>query len=213
MPSDVIKEGVGLEAEDSAEGWGGKLRRSEGAVRVAACLGTGLAILLATGCSGSSGGIAQPLASTTSAPISSSPTSSAAPGSVSQQVLAQYRAFWSALTPASRAPASEREAMLSPYTGNPELDSLLRAMREADGKGTVFYGRDVPRPAISSVSSVHRVAVIRDCQDSSHAGNKDRRTGRRLTVGVSRHLVVATMNLGPDAQWRVVSVSYERAKC
>lgn len=211
MPSHVVKEGAGLGAADIADGWEGKFRRIDGAVRVAACLATGLAILVATACSGSSNKIAQPLQSGSSA-APSSPDPSAA-GPPSQQVLAQYRAFWSVLPAASAAPAGERQAMLAPYAADPELTSVLQGMREADHQGTVFYGRDVPRPTIRSVSSVQGIAVIRDCQDSSHAGNKDRRTGRRLTVGVARHLVVATMNLGPDGRWRVASVSYEKSKC
>ena len=37
-----------------------------------------------------------------------------------------------------------------------------------------------------------RVAVIRDCQDSSHSGVEQKRSRRHLTVGKNRNLVVAT---------------------
>jgi hypothetical protein len=54
--------------------------------------------------------------------------------------------------------------------------------------------------------------VINDCQDSSHAGNADRATGKRLTVGVPRHPVTATMHL-VDGTWRVAFVAYQDAHC
>lgn len=136
-----------------------------------------------------------------------------ASSSSNDEVLSQYRQFWSVLPGVSAAKANERRGMLQPFATGPELSSLLQAMRAADSRGTVFYGKDIPRPTVETLSVAQKVAVINDCQDSSHAGNKDRRTGRRLTVGVARHLVVATMNLGPDGKWRVASVSYEKSKC
>ena len=192
-----------------AGGGGTELRRVRGAARALACLGTALSMAFAAGCSSSSGGLAQPLPSDSTAPSSAgSPSTNA-----DQEALSQYRSFWSVLPQVSTATASKREAMLSPFTANPELDSLLQSMRAGDRQGTVFYGHDIPRPTVKSLSVPQKVAVIRDCQDSSHSGNKDKQSGRRLTVGVARHLVIATMNLGPDDKWRVVSVSYEKSKC
>ena len=194
--------------EIDATGGGAKLRRIGGSLRVLACAGVGAAVLLTASCSGSSGDIAQPLPSTsvssTTPPASSSPDAEA---------LSQYRQFWSVLPGVSAAKATGRRGMLQPFVTDPELSSLLQAMRAGDRRGTVFYGEDIPRPTVKSLSVAQKVAVINDCQDSSHAGNKDRRTGRRLTVGVARHLVVATMNLGADGKWRVASVSYEKTKC
>jgi hypothetical protein len=85
-------------------------------------------------------------------------------------------------------------------------------MAQGDRKGTVFYGQDLPRPRIASLSVQQGIAVIDDCQDSSHAGNKERTTGRRLTVGVARHQVTATMHL-VEGQWRVAFVTYEDSRC
>lgn len=161
-----------------------------------------------TGCS-SSGNLAQPLP--TESPVAAA--SRSANASPATAALQQYRAFWAMLPSVSAAPAARRPAMLAPYAADPELSSLLAGMRAGDRQGTVFYGDDVPRPTVASLSVAQKVAVIHDCQDSSHAGNEDSRTGRKLTVGVARHLVFATMDLGPDGTWRVASVSYENATC
>jgi len=85
-------------------------------------------------------------------------------------------------------------------------------MARGDRAGTVFYGEDQPRPTIAQMSIPQGLAVIRDCQDSSHSGNADRRTGRHLTVGVARHLVIATMHVS-GGTWRVAFVSYKQSKC
>lgn len=85
-------------------------------------------------------------------------------------------------------------------------------MARGDKAGTVFYGQDRPRPVVAQLSAPQGLAVIRDCQDSSRSGNADRTTGKRLTVGVARHLVIATMH-AVDGTWRVAFVTYKQAKC
>ena len=168
---------------------------------------------LAAGCSGSSHGGTAQTAST--APVSPPASTSAAPtpsADVRALILDQYRAFWAHLTPASRAAAAKRQAMLAPYAADPELRSLLSGMAHGDRAGTVFYGQDKPRPAIAQLSEPQGIAVVRDCQDSSHSGNADRQTGKPLTVGVARHLVVATMHR-IDGTWRVAFVTYKQGKC
>ena len=192
---------------------GGNRRRRAGEKSAAAGLALAAAAAVAiTGCSSNSSKLADPLPSRTSvSPSSASVTPS--PTSAADAALAQYRAFWAALTPASKAPASERRAMLAPYAGDPELKSLLDGMRRADSQGEVFYGADVPRPKVQTISTARGVAVIRDCQDSSHAGNAKRDSGTPVTVGVARHPVVSTMHLLPDGKWRVVFVSYPDGSC
>jgi hypothetical protein len=176
----------------------------------------GLAIAVgATGCR-SSGRVHvdQPGSTTTvSSPVASSSPSPTAPPTVEQQVLAQYTAFWAALPEASRALAPQREQILAKYAGDPELRSLLDGMAEQDRQGRVFYGQDVPRPEIEMLSIDRGVAVIRDCQDSSGAGVQDATTGQKLTVGVARNAVSATLHPGPDGAWRVVFVTYPQTSC
>ena len=102
--------------------------------------------------------------------------------------------------------------MLAKYSADPELKSLLRGMASADSKGQVFYGRNMPRPRILRSSLDQGVIVVDDCQDSSHAGLADRKTGKRLTVGVARNHVVATLHQLAGT-WKVVFVSYSSTKC
>src|SRR3954469_4601825 len=179
----------------------------------AACAGLAIGtVLVLSGCSGGGHGGSAQSASTAPVPPPPTQTSSSPPSDVRAQVLAQYRAFWQHLTPASRASAGTRQKTLAPYASDPELKSLLAGMARGDRAETVFYGEDQPRPTIAQLSIPQGLAVIRDCQDSSHSGNADRRTGRHLTVGVARHLVIATMHVS-GGTWRVAFVSYKQSKC
>ncbi len=165
-----------------------------------------------TGCSPSSSKLADPLPSRTSvSPSSASVTPSPTPSA--DAALAQYRAFWAALTPASKAPASKRRAMLAPYAADPELTSLLNGIERERSRGRAFYGQDVPRPTISQLLAGQGIAVVDDCQDSSGSGVVDLSTGERLTKGVPRNHVVSTMHRGPDGIWRVASVEYPKTSC
>jgi hypothetical protein len=208
MPSHMIKEGASLPGSLDADGGGAQLRRVQGAIRAAACLGIAVVLSLTAACSGSSGDIAQP-PSTHSAP----PSSTSSPDSARAQVLAQYRKFWAVQTPASVAPASKRRAMLSPVAADPELTSLLQGIAKERSMGRVYYGTPVLHPQISSLSESSSVAVVRDCQDASHAGDKDARSGRLLTKGTSRTLVVSTLNRKQDGVWRVAYVTFPKQQC
>lgn len=168
------------------------------------------AVLVAAGCGGGGhGGTAQ---SASTAPVSATPTPTATALDARVAVLDQYRSFWAELTPASRKPAPQRRSLLASVAADPELTSLLRGMAAADSKHQVFYGANIPRPTISSISPTRGVAVVDDCQDSSHAGLAARSTGRKLTIGVDRNHVVATLHLLAGS-WRVVFVSYPRTSC
>jgi hypothetical protein len=151
--------------------------------------------------------------------VTDGPTDSASPTSppptsafAQQQVLDQYRAFWAELTPASRAAANSRRAMLAPYAADPELKSLIQGMARDRANGRVFYGQPVVRASVTQFSDMRGVAVVRDCQDATHTGDKDVRTGRVLTKGTAHTLVVATLHK-LAAGWRVVFVSFPSQSC
>jgi hypothetical protein len=80
-------------------------------------------------------------------------------------------------------------------------------------RGRVFYGAPVLRPKVTALSTGTRVATITDCQDATHTGDKDAKTGRLLTKGSPRTTVVATMNLQRDGEWRVVYVTFPKQRC
>jgi hypothetical protein len=184
-----------------------------------AALALALSAAVVAGCSssGSSPQLGDPTSSTpaatTSAPSPTVSSSSPATGSVRSQILGQYDAFWKALPGASRASASHRRALLAKYSANPELTSLLAGMARQDREGKVIYGFDRPHAVVRTLAASQGVAVISDCQDSSHSGVARRSSGRHLTVGVKHNHVVSTMHLGRDDVWRVSFVAYPTTPC
>jgi hypothetical protein len=130
---------------------------------------------------------------------------------VAEQISTQYGAFWAVLTPASDASRERRRAMLEPYATEPALSRILRGMLAQELAGRGAYGEDVLHPDPPEITG--RTATISDCLDSSLSGQKDRRTGERLTRGVKNNPVVVTMTRGEDGVWRVATVDYPGGKC
>jgi hypothetical protein len=172
------------------------------------CLAVGVA-LITTGCgSGGADARERPSAEPTAVP---SPT---ATSSEVARVLAQYRSFWSNLNAASRLAEADRVRLLERFASDAALKSLLAGIARERAKGHVFYGAEKPRPQIKTLSVGQQpVAVIDDCQDASATGLEDVRSHRRLTVGVARNHVVATMHQMADGVWRVVFVTYPKTPC
>lgn len=185
--------------------------RSRAAPRPRLMVAAGLGLVLLAGCS--SGSVAA------RGPRLDSPTPSAAASpspvaSETAQIILQYRGFWTNVNAASRLPEAQREALLERYAAEAALRSLSAGIARERAKGRVFYGAERPRPRLKTVSVSGRpVALIDDCQDASGTGLQDARTGRHLTVGVSRNHVVVTMHQGADGIWRVVFVSYPKTPC
>ena len=149
---------------------------------------------------------------------SGSPTASGIPSptpslTVDQQILGQYGGFWKVQTKASLAEEADREAILAPFTIDPELHSLLDGIAAQRRLGRVFYGADIPRPAIEMLSTDRGIAVVRDCADSTQTGLMDAATGQKLTTGVERNPVVTTMHRGDDGSWRVTFLTHPEASC
>ena len=182
------------------------------ALRPGPCALVVAAVVLAAGCSGSArspGATDVPSTGSPSAPTSASST----PTTDQAVILRNYAALWGALTPASRAAAGRRRALLAAYVADPALSSLLRGMVAEDKRGRVFYGRDRLRPKLRGISVAQGVAIIDDCLDSTASGVADRRTLQPLTVGVARNHVVSTMHLLPNVGWRVVFITYPKTPC
>jgi hypothetical protein len=174
-----------------------------------AVIGAVTGAVLIVGC-GSGGG--QPAAHDSPAPSISSPTTTSTAPSLSAEQLAVVRAydsFWKTLSSASRAKnATQQLALLNPMTTDPELSQLMAGFARLHKQGRVLYGTNVPRP--TDVSLTDSRAVVRDCQDSHSAGVERVATGAHLTVGVSRHLVTATLLLHGKL-WKVSRVDYASA--
>ena len=84
-------------------------------------------------------------------------------------------------------------------------------MAAADAVGEGQYGAEMPRARVTSARG--EVATVRDCQDASMAGRLERRTGKRITVGVARNPVRATLRRGADGRWRVSTVEFPEESC
>jgi hypothetical protein len=171
------------------------------------CALAGVLVSSLGGCASEADGAATP------APSTSSPsTPSASPVDEQAALLAQYRKFWESLTPISRLPATERQPALAELAVDPALKSLLDGMRQADTKGQVFYGTNVPRPEVR-INPDATTALVDDCQDSSSAGIAKKGTEERVTVGVERNHVSVTMKKQRGGQWRVAFIDYAKSPC
>jgi hypothetical protein len=103
--------------------------------------------------------------------------------------------------------------LLAAYASDPALKSLLDGISHERQRGRAFYGADLPRPVIQSLSEDRAIAVVNDCQDSTGSGVLDLKTGRKLTKGVARNHVIATLHRQPDQAWRVVFITYPKSPC
>lgn len=136
-------------------------------------------------------------------------SSSATPFPEETQILAQYRAFFAVLTPASKATPAVRLAMLKTYATEPSLTRTLGGLAAAAAAGEVLYGQDILRPELVNVVGI--VATIRDCQDTSGVGRLKVATGKKVTVGVMNTLATVVMKRGNDGVWRVSTVENKPA--
>lgn len=165
-------------------------------------LGSGLA-----GCASDADGAGSPSPS-----FSAPSTPVASPVDEQAALLLQYRKFWESLTPISRLPETERRPALAELAVDPALKSLLDGMRQADAKGQVFYGTNMPRPEVR-INPDATTALVDDCQDSSNAGIAVKETQERVTVGVERNHVSVTMKKQPGGPWKVAFIDYAKSPC
>ncbi len=167
-----------------------------------------VAFLTLTGCSGN-GVKVQSLPTPTASVTSPAATPTATGLAEEQQILAQYSAFFAALTPASKATPAGRLEMLRLVATDPSLTRTLGGIAAAAAAGEMLYGRDVLRPEVISV--VGTTATLRDCQDTSGFGRVKVATGKRVTVGVKNTLATVVMKRGTDGVWRVSTVENKPA--
>ena len=191
-------------------------------VEIAAALLVALALTgcaRGTGVDTSGGPLPSTTSSTTPSALSSvppnpqtTPTRSGSPtipALTASAILTQYRAFFAALTPASKATPAVRYAMMKKVSAEPELTRLLGGIAAAQRVGEVFYGEDLVRPQIVRVTGVK--ATLRDCADTSQHGRLKVATGKRVTVGYKNDLAIVTMIRGNDSVWRVATVESKPA--
>jgi hypothetical protein len=175
-------------------GWFGRIVVVAGAV----------VVLGASGCTTDGKGPVDPPAPSSSA-ASVTPTSSPS-GTVEEQILAQYRRFWTETLPALfAARVEDRTALLRPVVTDPLLPALLRTAGDLDRKGQQATG--FPILITQSVSRRGSEAIVVGCMDSSKASVKDRATGQEITRGRPRDPTEAFFKVGNDGVWRVYSLN------
>jgi hypothetical protein len=126
-------------------------------------------------------------------------------------VEAAYRRFWAVSWDVDKQPASRWRAVLASVSVDPELTRLYAGTKAQQQAAIRLYGYVSPRPTVRRVAGDR--ATVFDCQDASHAGQADARTGRPKTVGVARTPVGATLLRGSDGVWRVSDVRYTGGGC
>jgi hypothetical protein len=180
-------------------GWFGRIVVVAGAV----------VVLGASGCtSDGKGPVDPPAPSSSAASVTPTPT-----GTVEEQILAQYRRFWTEALPAAQAaPVEKRRAILAQVVMEPALAFLVEGIRELDRAGERAYGRPVPFG--ETLKRRRGIALVTGCLDSSHAGRLDTASGRILTRGPRRELVLVTLKIGADSVWRIYQTGFpEDSQC
>ena len=137
-----------------------------------------------------------------------SPTSTA---TVKDEVLSDYRAFWEALPKASRLKEGARKRLLAEHLVDPALSRVAQSLASQEAFNKRLYGQNRPRPRLIDLGP--STATIKDCQDSSQAGIVDLKSDDRLTVGVARNPVKATVKLDGDGRWKIATITYPSGDC
>lgn len=170
-----------------------------------------LAPMLVAGCSGGNAP-----APTSSPSLSAPPQAPSAPSTSAQDqrqaVEAAYTQFWPRSLQVAQKPEDAWRDALAAVAVDPQLSTTLSGMRQQKAAGLTTYGEVTVR--ISSVEVAGATAKVVDCQDASHAGQADARTGDRKTVGVPRMPVHATLVRDTaDGQWKVSQIDFPGGAC
>jgi hypothetical protein len=124
-----------------------------------------------------------------------------------------YRQFWQVSWTFDQHYAQNQwRDVLGAVAVDPELSLLLSGAQRQRQHGITLYGAVIPHPTVPPVNGKN-TATVRDCQDASHSGQADAKTGKAHTVGVARNPVVATLARGEDGRWRVSQIRYPGGRC
>lgn len=128
-------------------------------------------------------------------------------------VEAVYRRFWVVEASFDADYPQPRWALvLAEVAADPVLTRLVETAAVQHRNGIRVYGQVMPHPQIPVIGGRSLITVL-DCQDDSHTGQADARTGVPRSVGVARTAVVATMRRGADGRWRVSDARYTGGEC
>jgi hypothetical protein len=175
---------------------------------------TAIAPLAACGASGAS----VCLPPKQSSALAATAAASAAPTSVKQAVIDAYVAFWRASSRAEKTDnATRAQAVLAPYVASPYISYMISGMQSAWAKGEVSWGTSVEHiqsVIVATLNSGEQTAVVRDCQDDSHSGLADARTGSLVpgTLGSAEQELYTSMGL-VNGHWLIEQVTFTGDTC
>jgi hypothetical protein len=171
------------------------------------------AALVIAGCHRSpAAGEATPHGQTSTTPTSSSTSAGASEVAGRAAVEGAYQRFWTVSWRIDGQPPERWRSVLAAVATEPVLTRLVERTGLQVRDGITRYGRVIPHVTAVSIDAAGR-ATVRDCQDAHAAGQADRRTGGRKTVGVARSPVVGTLVRGSDGLWRVADIRYIGGGC
>jgi hypothetical protein len=177
-------------------------------LRVGAVLATVFALVVVAACTGDGERYGELPTPEPSASKKSSLSPSPSPSlSDEQQIIAQYKRFWTEVLPkAYAARRSERQAILQPVVVDPALTKLLRNMAAQDADGKRAYGADIPLR--QNVEVVKELSLVRGCLDSSKSGLMEAQSGKKLNRGPAQNPVLVNLMHSLDGSWRVSFVKF-----
>lgn len=125
-------------------------------------------------------------------------------------VVAAYKEFWVALQTLDEKPEGRWDEHLTEVAVNPQLRISLQAARFQALNEEETYGQ--VRARISDVEIDGAIATVKDCQDASHSGVADAKTGEHKTVGIAHNPVRAQLK-HHDGSWKVADIHYPGGEC
>ena len=165
---------------------------------------------LVSACTGSPSAAPLPTPSPSTASNSTAPVASSPTPTDRERVLTQYAEFFKVFLQASRLTEAPRNQLLSRYLTGHAYTSAVSSLSAQAAFGKVGYGTVVVRPEVISIDASS--AVVRDCQDTSNSGVKDRKSGHKETKGIPRALVVTNFRTD-NSVWKISKIDYRGAKC
>ena len=167
-------------------------------VLAAAAAGT---LVLAAGCSASSGHADKPVSSSPRA--SSSPSVTAAQAAA-RSALAAYDGMWKEMQAAGLT-ANWKDPKLALYASGSALATLVNGLHNDHDAGLVIKGTLVIHPQVISEQPAANPdqVVIRDCTDDSHWLNYVAATGKLQNNVPGGHRLTEAIVTQADGQWTV----------
>jgi hypothetical protein len=163
-------------------------------------------VLGASGCSRDDKGPVDPPTQPSPTVSAVSPSLTPSPtGTAEEQILAQYRRFWTETLPmALAAPAVERPRVLAPVVSDPLVPELLRVASLFEKRNQRPTGS--PNLIRQAVYRKGSSAIVVGCIDESGFFLTDKATGETSGRGRARAPSQTRLKKGTDGVWRVYSV-------